>query len=116
MLEKIEQHSLFKEEELNAAHPLTIREWHERATRLANELRLGQWDYDRLLPERKLYEARVKKWKGVQRFRYPENKFDAIEARSIVRFLKGWTSCADNLQADIDECIRNVVKITQETS
>jgi len=113
MFEKLEQHSLFKEEAFNAAKPRTIREWKQRMTILQEELRLGNWDFERLRPSQHVYEARVKKWRGVKQFRYPANKFEAIEARAVMRFLKEWFSRSENLASEIDECARNIVKLSE---
>lgn len=72
-------------------------------SRIQEELRIGQAGYDRLLPDKMKYESTVKRYRGIKSFTYRHNKFEAEEARGVVRFLKNWESERANLEAKLSE-------------
>lgn len=71
--------------------------------RKCDELTLVVRDYERLKPQQDYYEAIVKKYRGVSVFTSRHIKFDVLEARQIIKFLKGARSRADVLKHEIDE-------------
>lgn len=102
------QSSLFNENAFSEIDTRTVRQWDEKRMRAIEELRVGQWDYERLLPERERYAATVARWRGITQFKYSQNKFDALEARAIIRFLNEWASRSENLKVEIEECERMI--------
>lgn len=110
MTDKMVQATLFDGAFSQVEAPRTPNQWAYRAAKLQEELRVGQWDYERLIPEQGRYAATVEKYKGVTKFNHRLNEYEAIEARSIMRFLKSWKSRKDNLEYQIEECMREINK------
>lgn len=95
----------FKESISHLSDEERRRKWKSRAIMLSDELRVGDWDFERLYVDRKLYEETVKRYKGVTKFNHKYAKMQALEARAVLRFLHDWKSRADNLDVMITECI-----------
>lgn len=94
---------LFKESISHLSDEEQLRKWNARSLRLIDEYKIGQSDFDRLRSVQHVYEARVKRWKGATKFNCRANKFEAEEARAIMRFLKGWHGRSVDLSNQIHE-------------
>lgn len=113
MTEKMVQGTLFDGGSGSIPAPRTANQWAYRAAKIAEELKIGQWDYDRLRPDMNIYEERVKKWRGVKKFEYKSHEFEAIEARAVVRFLKGWEERKGRLERDLAEAHAEIKKLVE---
>lgn len=83
--------------------PPTRIELQMRLIKKIDELALVVSDRNRLKPSVHHYEAIVARYRGVKTFTYRQNKFEALEARAIVRFLKEADSRIVNLEAEISD-------------
>jgi hypothetical protein len=97
------QQELWHEDTAFSNEPTTVNGWARRAHIIQEEIRLGDWDYDRLLPERKRYEEIKKEYSGVKTFTHRGNKFAVEEARSVVRFLNTWIKRRENLEKRLSQ-------------
>lgn len=90
----MKQYSLFNEEAFKNDEPRTMSAIARSITLLKEELKVGEWDYDRLLPSLPDYERIVKRYRGVVNFKYRDNKYEAMEARNVCRFMRTWKARA----------------------
>jgi len=111
MSEQLIQGSLFDENAFVPV-PTTKSQWATRVAKLADEFYAGQADYERLLPERERYEKVVQLNRGKTKWNSRAAEYAAVEARAIMRFLKGWSSRRDDLKQQIDECNSEIAKLS----
>ena len=107
----MEQFSLFEENAFSDTTPKTASALARRVALLREELRVGEWDYDRLLPSLKDYQKIVAKYRGVVSFKYRDNKYEAIEARNVVRFMRTWKQRAEWLTDRIEAMESEIRKL-----
>jgi len=108
------QLSLFEEAFSTSPEPRTAGQWARRMALYQEELRVGKWDYERLIPNRALYADRVKRYRGVKNFAFKHNEYEAVEARNVIRFLNSWSMREERLIYLIDECQREITKLVSE--
>lgn len=113
MSKNMVQPSLFEESSFPIPAPRNANQWARRHSLLVEELRLGKWDYERLLANRFYYDKLVKNFVGITSFSSKQSKFDVIEARAVVRFLKSWAPREDELETQIEECLDAIRKLTE---
>lgn len=92
------QGTLWSDDELRSDEKWNARTIETKILRVKTEILIGSQDFDRLSVDRAVYEERAKRWKGVKKFTYQQNKFEALEARAVIRFLNEWKSRRDNLE------------------
>jgi len=97
------QLGLFSDGELDGVGEMTPKQIAHKMYRIQEELRVGQWDYDRLLPEKGEWEKKVVRWRGVTSFNFPQWKQEALESRAIIRFLNNWESRKLTLEDSLDQ-------------
>lgn len=56
----------------------------------------------RLKPDEEYWKGEAEKWKGVVNFKYPSNRYAALEARSNDRFLRDAEQRIRNLNYEIE--------------
>lgn len=98
------QLSLFEEALFTGNEPKNASQWARKMALYQEELRVGKWDYERLIVNRDLYTERVKKYRGVKNFNHRLNEYEAIEARNVIRFLNNWSEREQRLIRLIEEC------------
>ena len=113
MSERMVQPSLFEESSFPIPAPRNANQWAHRHSLLTEEIRLGKWDYERLLPNRTQYEETVKRYKGFTKFNNKQVQYDVMEARAVIRFLKNWSEREDQLEIQIEECLAEIRKLTE---
>lgn len=79
--------------------PANLQQALSALARVREEIRLGDWDFDRLLSVKEKYEKTAKRYRGVTSFKFRANKFEALEARSVLTFLRTWVTRREALEA-----------------
>jgi len=73
-----------------------------RLITLRDERRVVVAALERLRPEEEYWRKQKEEWRGVVNFKYPANKFSALEARGNVRFLENAEQRIRNLSYEIE--------------
>jgi len=104
------QAELFREDTVFTCTPTTVNGWARRMALLQEELRLGDWDYDRLRVEEQKYKDIVQLNKGRTQFNSTGYKFTVLEARSVMRFLATWINRREAIERAITACEMEIRK------
>lgn len=98
----------FIEAHLGATLPTTRSGWETRKMFFSEEKRVGRLAYDRLLPDVQKYSDICVKNVGEKSWLSSTQRYQVVEARSIVLFLSEWLQREGRLTYLIEECDKSI--------